>query len=729
MRESTINAQVHAIGLTLAITLTALSPPVSAKITKFTLDTPQTRNFGFWRLTHDPAVRDYGNYHNTPNFSHDGRYTCYTHYPQNHKGWATIHVVDLHTGEDINLGKGIHPRWGHTRNWIFFARYTGDLPFPAPGETKPRKRVEGVASTAVMRHDLETGEQVVITRDVEIVGGTDPTDTWLFGSQRFRATRSENIVRMRNEPGSEYEVLDVPTDNGLQVVNPMHPVVKTRWRSKKRNDDPFERIYGSKSLIYTLDGGKVWKGAIMAEEGHHAWSGDGKYLLSGNKQMSGRIWNQPWPSDLHMLANNDQQDISPMGKLGRYVCGTEIKVADLRSGDTWYAAHVSSHIIYPATGDNSTLMDIDPKGSPDGTKIHFHATHEQEKITRARITHWDSSEPAVITVDSTDGFPDTGDIVCHSEVMGYARKSATTFEQLTRRKYGTVPVAKRRGWVLPLSTYMLDVQDKPRGYRDMKILKLLGGDESNPLVVQKQSDCYLVIARLPYPPHLRIVDGQVQLIPGEAHWETRGYRIVRNGVPIRKELFEPGARITLPDSGSYTAVAVEWSNLQSPPSLPLQVRTPTRGHVLKEVPRNFSWTRKTWFVGGRPASHEEAMKKPLTRMKLLHLHDGVIALETWQRGVIALHEDLNNNKRPTRILDYEGGRLARRSYRVFETKDDTEGWIISREEFGADGFKTQYVRYHHPNRGHEISEHIWYDRGRPIRRGPGKGPDFDFTGK
>ena len=121
----------------------------------------------------------------------------------------------------------------------------------------------------------------------------------------------------------------------------------------------------------------------------------------------------------------------------------------------------------------------------------------------------------MITVDSTDGFPDTGDIVCHSEVMGYARKSATTFEQLTRRKYDTVPVAKRRGWVLPLSTYMLDVQDKPRGYRDMKILKLLGGDESNPLVVQKQSDCYLVIARLPYPPHLRIVDGQVQLIPGD----------------------------------------------------------------------------------------------------------------------------------------------------------------------------------------------------------------------
>ena len=54
--------------------------PAPAGIHTFQPDQPETRNLGVWRLTHDPAVRDYGNYHNIQCWSPNGRYTCYTRF-------------------------------------------------------------------------------------------------------------------------------------------------------------------------------------------------------------------------------------------------------------------------------------------------------------------------------------------------------------------------------------------------------------------------------------------------------------------------------------------------------------------------------------------------------------------------------------------------------------------------------------------------------------------------
>lgn len=53
---------------------------LSAAIKKFPVDQRGVRNLGVWRLTHDPVIRDEANYHNTQCWSHDGRYTCYTHW-------------------------------------------------------------------------------------------------------------------------------------------------------------------------------------------------------------------------------------------------------------------------------------------------------------------------------------------------------------------------------------------------------------------------------------------------------------------------------------------------------------------------------------------------------------------------------------------------------------------------------------------------------------------------
>jgi hypothetical protein len=104
---------------------------------------------------------------------------------------------------------------------------------------------------------------------------------------------------------------------------------------------------------------------------HMAWLGNGEYLLMGNGLVRGRRWNEPFPSNVEILAGVTVGDISPCGRSGRYACG-DSAVADLRSGDGWHFLEPLSMICYPAkAGDQSTNYDADPKGSPDGTKICF----------------------------------------------------------------------------------------------------------------------------------------------------------------------------------------------------------------------------------------------------------------------------------------------------------------------------------------------------------------------
>ena len=87
-----------ALGLLLCCLFAA---SVAAQITRFDPKQPHRRNLGVWRLTHAPAVRDEGNYHNIQCWSPNGRYTCYTHWGGTNqafggKGEATIRVMDFH---------------------------------------------------------------------------------------------------------------------------------------------------------------------------------------------------------------------------------------------------------------------------------------------------------------------------------------------------------------------------------------------------------------------------------------------------------------------------------------------------------------------------------------------------------------------------------------------------------------------------------------------------------
>ena len=83
-------------------------------------------NFGVWRLTHDPHIRDWANRYNTQCFSADGRFVCYTHYPNGKNDTATVRVFDLHKDKELVVGAGFNPRWAKQNNWLIYSTYNPD---------------------------------------------------------------------------------------------------------------------------------------------------------------------------------------------------------------------------------------------------------------------------------------------------------------------------------------------------------------------------------------------------------------------------------------------------------------------------------------------------------------------------------------------------------------------------------------------------------------------------
>lgn len=676
---------LFAVSVVLAVLAACTTPTTRADIHRFTPSQSGTRNLGVWRLTNDAVVRDYGNYHNIQCWSHNGRFTCYTRFARADR---EVHVVDLSTGEDRLLGPGRDPRWANHRNWLFYVH------------------------DKVMRYDADTGEHVVIAQGMSVPGGLDSSDTWLYGT--VEQGRGYLTVRTRTEPGSEVTpIKPVPSQNGLVNPNPRYPVIMVRSGNNSR-------------AYYDLDGSNVRPAhdPQVEDDAHTCWSGDGKFLLFGNRQVAGRYWNKPFPSDLEILCAGGSGDISPFDKAGRYYCGTELVCMDTRSGDAWQVVSPQSYAIIPMDGDHSTATDIDPKGSPDGTKIHYHSNRDIESLMWAKTTDVLPKDTNVIPVESTQGFPESGDLVFRTEVVGYTHKTATTFEGIERRKYGTRPGKRwaRGGPFYPLSAYVLSDAQRARAEPDHEMLKA-GFPADFPLLYQRQTDCYIVVTRLPFRPHLRLNDGVVQLIPGEHHWETRGYRVLHDGEPIDKKLLHAGDSFELTRSGKYTAAAVEWSGLKSPPSLPLHIERATSGKVLQRVPDNFSWTRHRWTVQAKGVDSHQAASAPQATMELVHLHDGVIAREQWHAGSRVSRVDFNEEGKPIRHQYFKNGKLQRR---VFV---NVHGLRVSDEHYGEDGFKTQYVKYYASPRHHDgIDRHWWFDRGRPIKYVESGKVVFDVSG-
>lgn len=664
-------------------------------------------NLGVWRITNDPAVRDHANYHNTQCWSPDGRYLCYTHWgirDDNYgsKSSAQIHVYDLQKDEDRHVDQGIHPRWANTHNWLFYSRFNPSAgPLPETG-------------TAAMWLDLDTGKHTLLAPGIEGIGETDATDTWLYGARRFRGETPEHrMVRIRIRDG---HVEDLPEVTGSQrLPNPRHPVFFTRHDHR---NEPF----GATRYFWDLDGGNRRIGAPTVQQCHMSWLGNGEYMLLGNGLVRGRRWDEPFPSNVHFLASVSMGDISPCGRSGRYVCG-DSTVADLRSGDGWHFIDPLSIICYPQNvPDSSGIYDADPKGSPDGTKVCFVSNYDLKDAPLTLITENASAKDDVLHVESTEGFPESGALVVRREVVGYERKTATTFEGLTRQLYNTMYVNANEGRrVTSFEARCMTDEQWARLPGATSSMRNSIDDPTSPLIRQRQTDVYVVVIRKPDRPHMRLAGGEVHLIPGEEHYETFGYHLLHNGRPITDTPVRSGSTLQLADPGEYQAVAVESSGVESDLSPALRVTRAVKLRVLADGPEDFSWTRDRWLVAGGEVSPEEAARAAEAVREIVHLHDGVIHREWHQRGVMVRRHDLNADAKAIRRLTYKNGKLSVREFY------NPEGERVSQEIFTPDGYITDSIRYRYlDDRAYEY-DHWYYDRGMPIRRVTSSGGGQEYV--
>jgi len=658
-----------------------------------------------WRLTHDPLVRDWANYHNRNAWSPDGRYLCYTHYAKNDKEFGTqeaaeIHLFDFHTGKDIKVDNGFSPRWANHNNWLFYMK------------TITRSDQISKSQNHVIWLDVDAGKLIKIAENVNTIDATDNRDRWVFGQ-----TTSRQGVRVPIKPDSRPEILEGLT--GIQWIgNPEYPVVFVRNDQKDSTGKP--DFFKATRHWFDPEGDNITIGSPMIQKCHQSWSGDGKYLLHGNSLMRGRLWNEPFPSNLNILSSVKTGDISPCGKSGRWICGSDsynsVLVSDLRSGDGINCIVPLSALSFPGTADVSGPYDNDAKGSPDGTKIVFVSNYDLKDGPLTNVTKAVSVSNEKIFVLSTAGFPESGRLLFQkgfrSEVVSYKSKSDTAFNRLKRGLYGTPLASLSKGDIVTSFDARVTSADKWKKQNlplSADYMRESIDDPDSPLLRQHQTDIYVIVARQPDVPYFSKSE-RLELIPGENHWETFGYNIFKEGIKINDEPLQPGTKYELPGSGIYTATAVEYSGLESSHSLPLNyVDNIQTLYVRKDQPADFSWTFDRWIVNEQIVDKVRGKSSLESIREIVHLVDGIIHREWYNWGQITKRHDLNDQGKPIRRLFYRGGRLARREYH------NKNAVHLSTEYFDAAGFITETILYEYNNGEKNEKTHWWYDKGMPVK--------------
>ncbi|MCZ6674846.1 MAG: hypothetical protein O7C75_18095, partial [Verrucomicrobia bacterium] len=673
------------------------------------------KSFGVARLTNDSTVRDWGNYHNAQNWSYNGRYLAYTRYGADGERFGRapeVHLIDLQTGNDRRLDGGSSPRWANQHNWLFFT-----------------KEVRGSAKDRLFEvwwYNIEADKKILMGTGMSGLGGVSMDDQWLLGGLGLSdgSVARSHTKRMRIQENSVAEYLPGLDAGSQWIPNPVYNVAFSRVPN--RDDEPF---YPTR-YWYDIDGGNIQVGSVTLTRCHQSWTGDGQYYLLGNSQVRGRLWNQPFPSSLHFLAAVGTGDVSPCGRNGRFVVGDKpLTIADLRSGDGWVFLEDLSIICYPDNvSDDSGPYDSDMKGSPDGTKVNFVTNYDLIDGPVTRITKSAGLAADRVEVESTAMFPDSGTLVVNREVLGYKSKTPTSFDGLTRTLYHTLasnlrednPVTSFEARSIPENEW------KKLPLPLSSIERSMGGLDS-PLVRQKSTDVWAAVVRLPDRPWLRLTDEGVQLIPGESHYETSGYKLFSNGRRVTSELLRPGETLSL-KSGQYTAVAMEWSGLESNASNPLEISNPASLRIMHEKPADFSWTFDEWSIDGKSVERERAFASAGVVREIRHRYDGVIARESFSWGEIQSRHDLNESGLSIRRLVYHEGALFKREYH------NRDGLHLSTEYLDTAGNVTEMIRYHYvddeggaeadlfryatgPAEGKQVEyDHWWYQNGMPLRR-------------
>ncbi|MFM8905475.1 MAG: hypothetical protein ACKOIB_09580 [Verrucomicrobiota bacterium] len=673
--------------LILQILAALLLAPLAPLLGRDVFQTPGNgENLGVWRITNEPEMRHWANYHNTRCFSPDGRYLCYARDPEN-KLQAEVFLYDAHQDQTRRVDSGALPRWAHRHNWLFFRQL--------------RRDERDVLTSDIIWLDVDSGERRTLASlpgEIEL-GEPDADDQWLYGGSLTRQKDKDASVKkeraaLRIRIADKGEVQPLSGVRGYQFMpNPRHPVFFTRWKGDRSD-------FTSSRLWYDLDGTNERIGIPMLQNAHTSWLGNGEYHLMGNGLVRGRRWNEPFPSDIHILAAVPVGDVSPCGDSGRYATGDH-NIADLRSGDGWTFIHPLSQICFPAAaGDASTIYDADPKGSPDGTKVAFVTNYDLKEGPLTFVTEDLADGADELRVESTARFPDNGELVIRGEIIAYQRKTAQSFTGLARKQHGTPQSPVRSGAdVTPFAARLLTGEQWQRLGGKAPDAMGTGVGSADPILLrQRQTQVHVAIVRLPDAPHLRLVQDKAELIPAEEHRETFGYHLMRDGKRITTSPLRPGARLELAEDGEYQAVAVEWSGLESKPSPVLKISRPATLTALADKPADFSWTGERKLEHGR---------------EIIHLHDGVIHREQDERGVLVKREDLNAHGKTIRELTYRDGKLAQRQY------TNRDGVLVSREWFDADGFHTEIITYDRrsdPTSAPAEIDHWWFQRGMPVKQ-------------
>jgi hypothetical protein len=657
-------------------------------------------HLGLWQLTDDPTVRDHANHHSLKCWSPDGRYVAYTHWGQNKKQVsgslkaATIHLYDLHRREEKLVDRGIFPRWANTKNWLFYTRY------------RPRQGKLCQDGTELIWFDVNRESKRSLSLGFERLGETDHMDRWIYGKRRScEPPWTYTTVRAAISQRSEVDVLE-SISGSRPMPNPLHPVLYIRQDNK---NTPFDAT----RLWFDIDGGKQKIFVPMVQKSHMSWLGNGAYLLLGDGLIRGRRWDEPYPSNMHILSSGRVGDVSACGRSGRYACGDSI-IADLRSGDAWQYINPLSMIAFPkGAGDISHISDPDPKGSPDGTKVCFVSNYPLADGPVTRLKKSVRVDDTSIAVESTSGFPPTGSLLIHTEVIGYGSKTRTQFLQLSRGLYNTR--IRRTGRGRLIKSFDAACIGKPQlnaGYVPPRIMTKRISDPDSPLLHQRQTDIYVAIVRRPDRPWLQAsTSGGLNLIPGESHYETYGYHILKNDKLITKVPVRPDETFPLESSGQYTAVAVEWSGLKSLPSAQVTIEKPLTLQVLNHVPGEFEWTEDVWRVEDKVVSADKAPAASKSVKDIIHRYDGLIHRELYQNGKLIQRTDYNLQKQPIRIVKYRNGQPAERRHL------NRKGQLVSLENFASDGYIIESIYYRYPNDKRQIIYDQWfYEKGGPVKR-------------
>ncbi len=700
-----------------------------------------------WRITNDPSIRNWVNYHNTDAWSPDGRYICYVKYEPYElvpNSWhylvydtkKEIYIYDLYEDKEIKIGIGTNPRWATNHNWLFYICY-----FPEDGPPDGK-------GTQLMWLNVDTNELTRIAYGVTNLGETDFDDCWIYGFRwripkevRERQSLDDIIgLRIPIRPDSRAEIIE-----GLKgifwIPNPQDPSIMIRKdTSGPQGDLPFAptRTYCD------LEGKNITNASPMIQRCHQGWSGDGAYLMHGGSPISGRRWDEPFPSNLHILAVIGCGDVSSSGKSGRWISGSSnrgpLQIVDLRSGDGRNYFKTALSYIHDSNkfpySFGSAVHDNDAKGSADGTKIIFASNYDlkdgpvTEVSENVSVTAGGGGK---IPVKSTAGFPDKGRLTVQNEIIGYTHKTPASFEGLTRGLHNTVPIgmeslwrmtpeqrellSKRpfnlsKGLIISSFDARLIPEDKRRKMPKLSNItnERFRPDITSPLIWQNRTNVYIAVVRLPDQPHLWKIDDEVELIPGENHWETYGYHIYKGGKKITGQPLRPGTYFTLPELGTYTAVAVEWSGLESRHSFSFQTNGAEKLRIRFDKPADFSWTSERWLVNDKEVSEEDAVRSEEAVKEIVHLVEGVIHREWYNWGQIIKRYDLNYEGKPIRRLFYKNGKLARREYH------NSDGIHVSTEFFDPDGYYiTESIQYRIVDGKSQENGHFRYENGMPVK--------------